>query len=414
MPRFLITSNLTGFSNLSGLVLYLAEIMNILFFGYWGANEGLSQSTINPHLEILANFDKVQKIIYVSIERAQSSGFKIPQSPKIIHCPYYSIGKNRFLSKFGDFLGIPFFLKSLIKKENADLLMSRSSLAGGIAYLTSYLIKIPYTVESFEPHADYMKELNIWPSNGISYKFQKWLEQKQKKRASHIMPVSVKYKYQLEKEGVPTSKVSVMPCAVDIDIFRFSELDRKMIREKMKIEAEAIVGIYVGKFGGIYWDREAFKVFRSAFDYFDKFKLILLNNQDKLFISERFREVSIPKNAVHHLSVEHHEVPKYLTAADLAFTFHKPIPSAIAFSPIKNGEYWANGLPTISTSDIGDDSDLIKKHKIGLIANDDLSIKWSDLKLNSSDRNDSTETQVASEYRNFATTRSIYLRLLQA
>ena len=57
--------------------------------------------------------------------------------------------------------------------------------------------------------------------------------------------------------------------------------------------------------------------------------------------------------------VSHDEVPSYLSAADFAFALYRPSISKKYLSPIKNGEYWANGLPVILTEGIGDDSQII-------------------------------------------------------
>ena len=41
-----------------------------------------------------------------------------------------------------------------------------------------------------------------------------------------------------------------------------------------------------------------------------------------------------------------------------------------ACSPIKNGEYWACGLPVITPSDIGDDSEILKESGLGIVVED--------------------------------------------
>ncbi|MCV9388802.1 glycosyltransferase [Reichenbachiella ulvae] len=384
--------------------------MNILFFGYWGANEGLSQATINPHLKILADFEKVNQILYVSIERKKEKEYQVPNHPKIKHLPFQSLNSVRFLSKFGDFIQLPFYLKKLIRKERIDLLMCRSSLAGGIGYWAHRLTGVPFTVESFEPHADYMAEHGIWSKTGISYRLQKHLEEKQKQEAFRLMPVTEKYKEKLINEGVNKKKVTVMPCTVDIEKFAFSDESRKKIRQELNIPSSAQVGIYVGKFGDIYWDKEAFQLFKSAFEYYQVFHLILLNPALKDFVISRSLEFGIPISNIHHWLVKHAEVPDYLSAADFAFSLHKPSKQSFAFSPIKNGEYWANGLPIISPDGIGDDSDIIRNENGGLIIENDLLINWSQLiKRNELPKN---TLELAKKYRNLQTVSDIYTFIL--
>ncbi|MBU2915195.1 glycosyltransferase [Reichenbachiella agariperforans] len=350
--------------------------MKILFFGYWGANEGLSQATINPHLELLTTMKTVEQVIYVTIERTPEKQYHIPNHPKIEHCPYISFQGIRLVSKASDFTLLPLYLIRLIRREKIDLLMCRSALAGGIGYWAHRVTQVPFTVESFEPHADYMAELAIWSKSGISYRLQKHLEEKQKKHALHLMPVTHAHKNKLVEEGVPEGKISVMPCAVDLDRFAYSESDRGTVRRQLGIPNTATVGIYVGKFGDIYWDEEAFALFKSAFTYFEEFYLLLLSPHTKAFVEQRCEEFEIPKSKVHHSLVLHAEVPQYLSAADFAFSLHKPSSFSYAFSPIKNGEYWANGLPIVSPQRIGDDSEIIRNENAGVVTEDTGSVNW--------------------------------------
>ena len=45
----------------------------------------------------------------------------------------------------------------------------------------------------------------------------------------------------------------------------------------------------------------------------------------------------------------------------------KPVPTKQFCTPIKNGEYWAMGLPVVITKNISEDSDIIKLNDIGYV-----------------------------------------------
>ena len=62
--------------------------------------------------------------------------------------------------------------------------------------------------------------------------------------------------------------------------------------------------------------------------------------------------------------VEHEQVPTWLSASDFAFSLHAPTPNKLFVNPIKNGEYWANGLPILMPMGIGDDSSIIEENPI--------------------------------------------------
>jgi hypothetical protein len=140
---------------------------------------------------------------------------------------------------------------------------------------------------------------------------------------------------------------------------------RQAIRKQLSIPANAYVGIYVGKFGGTYYREEAFILFEKLFKSEPDLRIIILSPDPKEKILKQIQKFSVPMESFSILSVKHPEVPDYLSAADFAFSFHYPTKVSFYFSPIKNGEYWACGLPIIISENIGDDSDIVKKENIG-------------------------------------------------
>lgn len=335
----------------------------MIFIGYWGANEGLSQSTINPHLEILARMDAVSSIHYLSMERKpEETIFKVPFHPKIQHIPYRCLsGGLRMLNKFGDLVRMYRLARKIAIEKNISQVICRSSLAGIMGYYLHRNLGLPYVVESFEPHADFMLEAGIWSRRGLSFTIQKWFEQQQKRTADYLLPVADQYRKKLIEEGVAGEKILVAPCAVDPEQFRFHPEERQAIRDQLGLGART-VGIYVGKFGGIYQEEEAFRLFKLAFENIDDFYLILLSPMDKSYLRDKLDQYQIDQKCVWFGLVPHTEVPAWLSASDFAFSLHDPTPNKKFVSPIKNGEYWSNGLPILMPDGIGDDSDIINDH----------------------------------------------------
>jgi glycosyltransferase involved in cell wall biosynthesis len=61
------------------------------------------------------------------------------------------------------------------------------------------------------------------------------------------------------------------------------------------------------------------------------------------------------------------EIPRYLSAADLAVSFIKPCYSKLASSPTKNAEYLACGLPMITNSGVGDTAEFTREDNVGYV-----------------------------------------------
>jgi hypothetical protein len=182
------------------------------------------------------------------------------------------------------------------------------------------------------------------------------------------MPVTYNYADFLVEKGIPSERILVMPCCVDIEKFAYNEVARWRVRDKLEIPDIAKVGIYVGKFGDIYLKKEAFTLFKQAYDFFgDSFFLIILSPQSGEEILENLAAVNFPSKNVYVNTVTHDKVPEFLSAADFAFSLVRTSPSRKYCSPVKNGEYWANGLPILLPREVGDDEKIIKESKAGAI-----------------------------------------------
>lgn len=346
--------------------------MNLMYIGYWGAEDTLTASTIVPHLKVLSSFDCVRQVVFCSVERG--GPVKEFSMPKIRHVPLYSTTRgNVVLTKISDYFSLYTSLKRICKEQAIDLVICRSAMAGAFGHRLAKAFNVPYIVESFEPHADYMVESDVWRWYDIRTIVERHHEARQKKSAACLFPVSRHYREKLILEGIKDERLHVLPCTVDVEKFKFSEKKRMTIRNRHHIPPTSITGIYVGKFGGIYYWQEAFALFRRAFDFFgETFRLIILTSHNRREVEKQLEEQRIPVTRVITSSVPHDLVNEYLSASDFAFCCIRPSPSRKYCSPIKNGEYWANGLPILIERGIGDDSAIVEAEGGGVILEGDV------------------------------------------
>ncbi|MEQ9187030.1 MAG: glycosyltransferase [Cryomorphaceae bacterium] len=337
--------------------------MHICFVSYWGLREGLTQATVLPHLQILADRKDVHLISFVTVERKgkveplamEKVQHHVLSTSEAVAKKLFDKGKAR--KHLGEIHG----------NNPVDLVIARSSLAGWLVLDFTRVQGIPLAVESFEPHADYMLESGVWKKLDPRFVMAKAAEKRLKQQADWLLPVTRRYADQLvEEEDVDPAKVLVMPCCVDPDRFAFSAADRLRIRKDLGIPAKNTVGIYTGKLGGIYLEKEAMELFHSAHDYWHKkFHMIILSPDEEkwrqLLESSGFKQTDV---SVQYVPMK--DVPAYLSAADLAFSLHRPSPSKIGISPIKNAEYFANGLPVMIPEGIGDDTHMVEKWNLGV------------------------------------------------
>lgn len=342
--------------------------MKILYLGYWSVNDSLTQSVIIPRLKILSLKKEVDTIIFCSVERKPTPKY-VPSLRNVKWVGLQSVKKRNVLqTKFSDFFKFSGILIDQVRKENIDLVIANSTLAGAMAFIIAKKTKVIFVVDCFEPHADYMHQSDIWRRWDPRFLILRYFERKQKQNAWRLLTVSNNYSLKLIEEGVDHSKIITIPNTLDIKKFSFNVEDRRSVRARLNFVNDALVGIYVGKFGGIYYDLEAFDLFKQAFTFFGNgFRLIILTEHSKEEIAIKLKQHSINPDFVHVDYVAHHNVPQYLSASDFAFATIKPAPCRLYCSPIKNGEYWANGLPILLENGIGDDSGIIKEEGGGVI-----------------------------------------------
>lgn len=348
--------------------------MRVLFLGYWGLHDGLTTSTILPHLRILQERPDVTAVRLVTIERGTEAQAELTFAPgfeadKISFKPLRSRpGRNVILTKVEDFTRFPNELVKQVAEFRPDFILARGTPAGSLAYLVWRKTRLPFYVESYEPHADYMLESGVWGRYDPRYLFQQYWETRQKQLALGLMPVAENYRQQLIREGVPAQRIMTVPCSVDAAAFAFDVAARARVRQRLGWPAEAVVGVYVGKFGGIYFDAEAFELFRMAAEHFGPaFRLVILTPDPVAEVRAKLAAVRMPVQQVFVTKSPHREVPGYLSSADFAFATIKPAPCRLFCSAIKIGEYWASGLPVLVSPGVGDDSAIIENEGGGAV-----------------------------------------------
>ena len=190
------------------------------------------------------------------------------------------------------------------------------------------------------------------------YKILKKEETKLLKRADKVLVRTQKAKdIHLDLIGQDNAyKFHVVGNGRDAGFFKPDPALRKEIRKKLGIGEDELLFVYSGSLGPQYVFGEMLGLFRQYVLKYGKAKFLVLSRsagEVASMIPGDLEGLVIP------LMVDFQEIPKYLSAADVAFNFRLPAPSLAGIAPIKLGEYLMMGIPTISSRGIGDTEEML-------------------------------------------------------
>lgn len=341
---------------------------NILVITYWDFNDALIQTYTLPYLEIISKYIPHKSYIYLVClnKKRQKQNWNHPKI-KLISLRYVPYGFRAFLL-WGVYL---IYLLWIILLKKINIIHAWCTPAGTFAYILSKITRKDLIIDSYEPHAESMVECGEWTHNSLAYKTLFFFEKKMTHHAKYLIATTKgmideyapsRYQYNPSKNNY-----FIKPACVDVNKFNPNH-NKKELRTILNISPTHIVGIYAGKLGGIYLNKEFFDIVKIAYQYWnEKFRLILLSNIPDREVQNHLDQLNIPGHILVKKFVPHQEVNQYLSIANFAITPVKPVYTKKFCSPIKNGEYWAMGLPVLITKNISCDSEIIEKYNIGAV-----------------------------------------------
>jgi glycosyltransferase involved in cell wall biosynthesis len=394
----------------------------ILVITYWSFKDALVQTYTLPYVKIIARVSN-RKIYMVCLEQVQVATSKQERieintrlkndNIEVVFFDYYRFGIKQIFNLCSSMMKL-FFLTI---KQKIEFIHIWGMPAGAIGYLLSTLTGKKLILDSYEPHAEAMVENGTWQKSSFAFKILFYLEKKQSQKAVYYIAAASGMKEYAQRKynvNIIESEFFVKPACTDLQQFTIREKDKRLLND-LNLNGK-LVCVYAGKLGGIYLDDEVFDFFKQCYLHWgDRFNVLMLTNASADSINQQLCRVSLPKERIIYKFVWHQDIPKYLSLADFAFTPVKPVPTKRYCTPIKDGEYWAMGLPVVITANISDDSDLIEKYNAGYVLKALTCVEYTNAikKIDSLLAEDAGTLKqriasIANQYRNFNVAEEIY------
>lgn len=356
------------------------EGRRVLFISYNGMLDPLGQSQVIPYLRELAkrgvrftllSFERAKAFTPEGIaqreqlyEKLKTQGIewhwlRYHQRPSVPATIYDVLAGLRYASK-------------LVKRNGIEMVHARGHIPATIALglKKRFGTKMIFDVRGLM--AEEYVDAEHWREGGIPYRITKATERRILASTDAVVTLTERiWPIIREWEGLRGRSVhhEVIPCCVDLSLFRFSEEERARRRAELGL-GDRFTLVYSGSLDGWYLTEKMVDFFAAVLKSRNDAHLLWLTTGSHDRVRQLMSSRNVGAGSFSVLSIASSAVPSYLAAADAGLAFIKRCVSKIASSPTKNGEYLACGLPLIINAGVGDSDALINNWKAGVLIED--------------------------------------------
>ena len=168
-----------------------------------------------------------------------------------------------------------------------------------------------------------------------------------------------------ERHGVPASRLHVMPCTADEELFCPDAASRERRRRELGLRGEDLLLVYSGSLAKG-WDvpERIGSFLRANMARQARLHALLLSPDAPAAVS---LAGGLPRGRAHVRSPGHWEMPGWLCAGDAALLLRDPHPLNEVASPTKAAELLLCGLPLLISPGVGDYSGWVEERGLGLL-----------------------------------------------
>lgn len=257
-------------------------------------------------------------------------------------------------------------------KNHIDIIHAFAPVAGAVAWLSSRWSSMSFVLDSWEPHAESMVETGVWDRSSLAFRILWWLEKRMAKDADYLIAAHPEMiDYASKKWGLTPHRVTYRPACVDLHDFNPQRFDKAVLRQRHGLHEDALICVCASQLGGMYYRDETLVFFATCRQHFgSRFRVRLITTTSEEDIRERSRALGLDLPYVEILRCAPSEVPEQLALADFALNPQQAVPSKKYGTPVKNGEYWAMGLPIVMMKDTSQDSTFALNYSTGVVLDD--------------------------------------------
>lgn len=357
---------------------------NILYVTYDGLTDPLGQSQVLPYVVGLSK--QGYRFTILSCEKqdrfAQSKNIiqRIVSESGIDWVPMPYRKKPPVLSTMLDIRRLKKEARRLQKEKRFDLVHCRSYIGSLIGLYLKQQFGVQFLFDMRGFWADEKVEAGTWSLHHPLYKrIYQYFKKKESlflETADHIISLTqkgVQAMQQWPHAQLRTSRVTVIPCCADVDLFDEGNIDpvqRKIVAEGLGIQSGDVVLSYLGSIGTWYMLNEMLDFFVAFKKKIPHSRFLFITHDEHERIVQTALSKGLRKEDIVLQGAKRNEVPVLLSLSRYSIFFIRPTYSKSASSPTKQGELMAMGIPVICNAGVGDTDAIVQGAKAGVLVND--------------------------------------------
>jgi glycosyltransferase involved in cell wall biosynthesis len=355
--------------------------MKVLYLTYDGLTDGLGRSQVIPYLEGIAAAG--HKITVVSFEKPEKTeeGKKLIrtllQKSHIDWLPLTYTVNPPVISTIYDILSLRKTCRLLHGEIGFQVVHCRSYITSLIGLHLKRIFGIKFIFDMRAFYADERVDGGLWPQSSLIFRaVYKYFKKKEKEflsEADYTISLTTKGKeviHSWSEIGNQPIPIEVIPCCADLNHFNPRNVNiqsKSTLQNKLGLAGNELVLTYLGSIGTWYMLDEMLDFFKALHSKKPESRFFFITLDNPRMILEAASKKGIPEDLFIITPAVREAVPTYLSLADIAFFFIKPVFSKTGSSPTKHGEMLGMGIPIICNGNVGDMSKIVKGSGTGIV-----------------------------------------------
>ena len=341
----------------------------VLYVAYWGAAEPLGESLVLPAVTRLAElgadvtlmtFDKPSDLARPGAAAAVREALE-GKGVRWLSLRYHK--RPLVAAKIYDALQGWAGALAARQRGRVDIVHARTFFGGLIGLVVAPLLRarLVYHNEGFYP--DEQVDGGVWALGSFPHRLARGLERLLYSRADGIITLSRRASEVVESLPAVRGKrtpVVVVPSCVDLDLFRGP------VDESLRGMAELRL-VYTGSAGRRYLFDRIVRFVEVAGRELGAVRLRVLTRTERGIVEEALRASALPESSWSVGALPHAAMPEELRQQQAGLFFLTQGLSEHGCSPTKIGEYWASGLPVVTTPNVSDTDEIVRRNRVGVL-----------------------------------------------